>query len=597
MRGYIPLPAFKTPGPLDFSPINEGLDALGKSMERNRLLEEQKEIGKALQSGSGGGSQSQPSSSASAGNNRLLTSSSPAQYGTSSVVDRIIGVESGGNPNAKNPRSSATGPGQFIDSTWLSTIKSSRPDLAAGKTDAQLLAMRSDPNLSREMTGAYASQNAGTLSRGGFEATPGNTYLAHFAGPGGATAVLKADPNTPVRQVLGDRVVQANPFLANMTAGDLRNWADRKMGGSTAATPQPRAAAPGLNYGAGVNAALGQGNLDVAMRLQDAQRSDQDTAYNRGRQERQDALTNESTQLSIQATREKLAEAAQQRVAGVAQTIAAETDPARKAAMWQKFVAAGGGKIAQTLQQYGIDPNDVEAGSRLIIAEARGLTETKPSEFGTFKSDEGIYRKGPAGVEVLREATPKPQQLDANSRKEIFEADEAIRAGSNVIGSLDRALQLNGQAYSGPGAQTGGYVTSLFGNERGAATEELQNVVTSQVLENLKATFGASPTEGERQILLDVQGSVNKSPEVRKRIFEAARGAAERRIAFNSEKAQALRGGEYFKPGYSPIQPTAPAASGGPQNAPVRVNSPEEAMQLPSGTQFVTPDGRIKVRP
>jgi hypothetical protein len=113
-------------------------------------------------------------------------------------------------------------------------------------------------------------------------------------------------------------------------------------------------------------------------------------------------------------------------------------------------------------------------------------------------------------------------------------------------------------------------VSSLFGAEGGTATEELQNVVTSQVLENLKATFGASPTEGERQILLDVQGSVNKSPEVRKRIFEAARGAAERRIAFNSEKSQALRGGQYFQPGYSPMQtaPAAPAAPAAPQNAP-----------------------------
>lgn len=35
--------------------------------------------------------------------------------------------------------------------------------------------------------------------------------------------------------------------------------------------------------------------------------------------------------------------------------------------------------------------------------------------------------------------------------------------------------------------------------------------------------------------------------------------------------------------------------AGGDQ--PVRVNSPQEAMQLPSGTRFVTPDGRVKVRP
>jgi hypothetical protein len=35
------------------------------------------------------------------------------------VVERIIGVESDGDPNAKNKRSSATGLGQFLDETWL----------------------------------------------------------------------------------------------------------------------------------------------------------------------------------------------------------------------------------------------------------------------------------------------------------------------------------------------------------------------------------------------------------------------------------------------------------------------------------------------
>src|SRR5205807_2442207 len=33
------------------------------------------------------------------------------------VVERIIGIESDGDPNAKNKRSSATGLGQFLDAT------------------------------------------------------------------------------------------------------------------------------------------------------------------------------------------------------------------------------------------------------------------------------------------------------------------------------------------------------------------------------------------------------------------------------------------------------------------------------------------------
>jgi hypothetical protein len=166
-----------------------------------------------------------------------------------SLIDSIIGVESGGNPNARNPRSSASGLGQFIDSTWLATIRQARPDLA-GKTDAELLALKTDPALSREMTEAYANQNQAILTKAGVPVTDGNTYLAHFAGPGGAVKVLQANPGASVADILGPGVVKANPFLANMTAGDLQAWASKKVGGSspqiTPAPAAPAAPASGL---------------------------------------------------------------------------------------------------------------------------------------------------------------------------------------------------------------------------------------------------------------------------------------------------------------------------------------------------------------
>lgn len=174
------------------------------------------------------------------------TSSAPPQYAprgsaSGSLTDRIIGAESGGNATATNPRSSATGSGQFINSTWLDMVKRNRPDIAAGKTDQQLLAMRSDPNLSRQMVDAYAAENAVALDKAGFQPTDGATYLAHFAGPAGAKAILGANPATPVAQVLGQNVVAANPFLAKMTAGDLIAWADRKVGGGAPSAPAPQA--------------------------------------------------------------------------------------------------------------------------------------------------------------------------------------------------------------------------------------------------------------------------------------------------------------------------------------------------------------------
>ncbi len=111
---------------------------------------------------------------------------------------------------------------------------------------------------------------------------------------------------------------------------------------------------------------------------------------------------------------------------------------------------------------------------------------------------------------------------------------------------MDKALELNDQALSGPGAGTLGKVGSWVGVDSAVATEDPKNIVTAQALENLKATFGGMPTEGERKILLEIQGSVDQAPEVRKGIYERAKALAARRIEFSKKKAAQLRSGEYF---------------------------------------------------
>jgi len=155
------------------------------------------------------------------------------------LVSRIIGIESGGNPSARNPLSSATGAGQFIESTWLDTISKARPDLVAGKSRQEILDLRLDPAISREMTEAYAADNGSILHHNGFPVTPGNAYLAHFAGPQGALKVLNAAPQTPIVDVLGGGVVKANPFLSGKSAGDVIAWANRKMAGGAPVPPAP----------------------------------------------------------------------------------------------------------------------------------------------------------------------------------------------------------------------------------------------------------------------------------------------------------------------------------------------------------------------
>lgn len=150
------------------------------------------------------------------------------------------------------------------------------------------------------------------------------------------------------------------------------------------------------------------------------------------------------------------------------------------------------------------------------------------------------------------------QPLTVTDKKAILEADEAVENAQSIIGNLDRAIELSGKAYVGPTAGIRGYATSLFGSEEGKATEDLNNVVTTNALQSLKAIFGGNPTEGERKILLDIQGSATKAPEVREDIFRRAKGMAQRRLEFNKKRADELRGGTFYKSGGSkaPAAPT-----------------------------------------
>lgn len=147
----------------------------------------------------------------------------------SDIDAQVLRVEG----NGKNGRSSAEGFGQFTRDTWLDTVKRSAPEVAQGKSDDQLLAMRNDREFATRMVRSLREENAKALRQAGQDVTPGTTYMAHFLGAGDAVKVLSAPDDTPIGTVVQSRSIAANPevFAGVKTVGDMKRWADGKMSG------------------------------------------------------------------------------------------------------------------------------------------------------------------------------------------------------------------------------------------------------------------------------------------------------------------------------------------------------------------------------
>jgi AcrR family transcriptional regulator len=169
------------------------------------------------------------------------------------VVERIIEVESAGDPNLKNNHSSAIGPGQFLSDTWLELIREYRPDLTKGRSANETLALRREPKLTRELTARSVEHNAAVLRQRGLAVTAGAIYLAHFAGAAGAVAILSAPDRADAALVMAsadatgrtkrEQLIKANPFLEHFTVADLKIWADRRMHDPSARSTDLRLAA------------------------------------------------------------------------------------------------------------------------------------------------------------------------------------------------------------------------------------------------------------------------------------------------------------------------------------------------------------------
>jgi hypothetical protein len=155
--------------------------------------------------------------------------------------------ESSLNPNAQASTSSASGLFQFVDQTWLGTVKQhgtehglanyadaismgsdGRLQVADPGLRQEILALRNDPEVSATMAGEMTQDVRQTMESAlGRPVTSGELYAAHFMGPKGAIKLIKAAAATPQASasVLFPEAAQANRRIFYTKNGDERSVA------------------------------------------------------------------------------------------------------------------------------------------------------------------------------------------------------------------------------------------------------------------------------------------------------------------------------------------------------------------------------------
>lgn len=147
---------------------------------------------------------------------RSIITDAATRYGVDPETALRIGqIESGLNPHAQNKTSSAGGLFQFINSTWAKYGNGASKYDAYANTDAFMRLTRD--NIS------YLKRKLGR------DPSPGEVYLAHQQGAGGALNLL-SNPNARAADVTTQAAITGNGGNIGMSAGEFASLWTKKMG-------------------------------------------------------------------------------------------------------------------------------------------------------------------------------------------------------------------------------------------------------------------------------------------------------------------------------------------------------------------------------
>jgi len=142
----------------------------------------------------------------------------------------------------------------------------------------------------------------------------------------------------------------------------------------------------------------------------------------------------------------------------------------------------------------------------------------------------------------------KAVRLSATELKLKNESEDKLTAFGDALSAIKEAYSLNPQTFGGTLGDKAWRVGAENldpKNPQVIATRRVENLLAEQALTKLRATFGGNPTEGERGILMDLQGIGSKSKEERAQIMMRTYRVLKQREEIERKRFNDLTSGKY----------------------------------------------------
>lgn len=519
-----------------FQNLNSAIDGIGKRLQEQRDTEANLAAFDAWQRQSGQAQPQQPV--AAPARSPLLSLGRGDDY-----FGRTASAESSNDPNARNPRSSATGLHQFLRGTWDGLMKSN-PELGLTADG------RTDPEQSNRAMRAFTAQNADALRAKGVEPNDRNLYVAHFLGAGAAPNFIGAvqqDPSVPAASLVSAQVAAANrPVFFNRdgspkTAGEVYERMTARFGnGSTAV------AALGGGQPAPVQVAQAGGDTRADLPPQGADAGQAQGFAIPGAQPatRQNSAPFVRSLIANPATRGIGMQLWQQAMTGkqfgfqVVGDQLYRTNPTDgsvepvgitnpKTQLEMEAMRLANRKAERELQGEGATALSPEERKQL------GITDTQAA----YKTRNGEIKFGPAGTTVNVGAEKSYDQTTGKAYGEQFvgiqkDARDAVKT-IGTINMMEKLIQTPG-FYSGLGgdralAMNQALVTLGIKDAKAATAQEAFKALSNQlVLDAAGGSLGAQISNGDRDYINATAPNLANTPEGNKELLGMRRKVAER---------------------------------------------------------------------